>query len=222
MMNNIKLLYNVFKTMKDKDVFKGALNVEVIKNGEKALSLNKEFETNTLTGDAVVKLNTEANIDGNRVKSENSMEFNIRDSKHHKFHEMHHHIMHKHHGIGVDGNDDGCGHFGIKQGLGRITFILNILNNLKSEEKENGILLNLDLKDIIKEVKASKAEGCKEISESEKVHGHHEFIKKFFSEEYEEAYLNVWINKNNEVEKAVVFAKGIEDTNFNAVLNLLW
>lgn len=224
-MNNIKLLYNVFKTMKDKDAFKGALNVEAVKKGEKVLSLNKEFETNTATGEGKIKINTEANIDGNKVKSENTVEFNIKDCKLHKFHEMHHHGMKEHfHGMNTEGNEGESEHCGIKHGLNRITFMLNILSSIKSEEKENGLVLYLDLKDILKSIKTEKLEGCRRTCKEgmEKGHEHHAFMKELFSNEYEEAYLNVWVNRNSEVEKVVISAKSEEDTSFNAAMNLVW
>ena len=57
----------------------------------------------------------------------------MKDCKHHKFHHhMHHHGMGMHTGMC-------CEHGGIKAKLSKITFILNMLNNLKAEEKDGNI-----------------------------------------------------------------------------------
>lgn len=50
-MNKIKVLYDVFKTMKEKEVFKGSVKLEATKGDVKVLSFSNEFETDTKSGE---------------------------------------------------------------------------------------------------------------------------------------------------------------------------
>jgi len=51
-------------------------------------------------------------------------------------------------------------------------------------------------------------------------HKHHKFIKELLSSEYEDAVLNIIVNKNSEVEKIKITANG--ETNVNASVNFVW
>lgn len=213
-MNKIKLLYDVFKTMKEKEAFDVNIKVDAAKGEEKVLSLSKEFITNTTTGESKAKINSEFNCDGKKVKHESNTEFNMKDCKHHK---LNHHMGH--HGRGC------CGHGGIKAKLSKITFILNVLENLKAEEKDGISILSLNLKDIINEIK-DQHKGLAEhhknlhVKEMGDHHKHCEFIKALLCSENSNAELNIYINKNNEVEKIEVSAKG--ENSLNALVNFSW
>ena len=115
-MNKIKVLHDVFKTMKDKEIFKGNLKLEAAKGEVKILSVSNEFETNTKSGETKAKLNLDIDAEGKKVKHESNSEFNIKNCPHHKFHRGAH--MH-HHG-------HGNGHGGIKAGFSKITLELNL------------------------------------------------------------------------------------------------
>ena len=223
-MNKIKVLYDVFKTMKDKEIFKGNLKVEAAKGELKILSFSNEFETNTKSGETKAKLNVNSDVEGKKVKHESNSEFNIKNCPHHKFHKGIH--MH-HHG-------HGCGHGGIKSGLSKITLVLNLLNNIQVEEKEEKYIISLDLKEVLKEMKDLHKDFHKGIDE-EKIleyqkqmhdgmnkdfHKHHKFIKEILCCEQSDALLKIYANKNNEIEKVEISAKG--ENTINGTLDLVW
>ena len=107
-MNKIKVLYDVFKTMKEKEVFKGNVKLEAAKGDVKVLSFSNEFETNTKSGETKANINVDLDAEGKKVKHESNSEFNIKDCPHHGFHRG----MHKHkHGMNMHGMS---GHGGIK------------------------------------------------------------------------------------------------------------
>ena len=223
-MNKIKVLYDVFKTMKDKEIFKGNLKVEAAKGELKILSFSNEFETNTKSGETKAKLNVNSDVEGKKVKHESNSEFNIKNCPHHKFHKG----MHMHH------HGHGCGHGGIKSGLSKITLVLNLLNNIQVEEKEEKYIISLDLKEVLKEMKDLHKDFHKGIDE-EKIleyqkqmhdgmnkdfHKHHKFIKEILCCEQSDALLKIYANKNNEIEKVEISAKG--ENTINGTLDLVW
>ncbi len=212
-MNKIKVLYDVFKTMKEKESFNGNIKVDAVKAGTKVLSFSNEFSTNSTTGETKIKINSESDFDGKKAKHESTTEFNMKDCKHHKFH----HNMHMHH------HEMCCGHDGIKGKLSKITFMLNILNNIKTEEKGDRSILSLDLKEIISEIKNHHKDLDKNHQNSaehdmDKHPNHCACMKEFLCSTYSDAALNIYVNKNNEVEKIEIIANG--ENSFNALVNL--
>lgn len=220
-MNKIKVLYDVFKTMKEKEVFKGNIKLEAAKGDVKVLSFSNEFETNTKSGETKANINVDLDAEGKKVKHESNSEFNIKNCPHHGFHRgMHMHGVH--------------GHGGIKGGLSKITFVLNLLNNVQVEEKDEKNIISLELKEVFKEIKDMHKEFHEGIDE-EKImehikqmkegsnrdfHKHHEFIKKLLYSEDSDALLKIYANKNNEVEKIEISSKG--ENTVNGSLDLLW
>ena len=62
-MNKIKVLYDVVKTMKEKEVFKGNVKFEAAKGAVKVLSFSNEFETNIKSGETPdIKTGTTAQL----------------------------------------------------------------------------------------------------------------------------------------------------------------
>jgi hypothetical protein len=222
-MNNIKLLYDVFKTMKEKEVFNGTIKVDAVKGDAKVLSFSKEFSTNTVTGETKTKISSEFDCNGKKGTHESNIEFNMKDCKHGKF--LHHMHMHHH---GMHKSDMFCEHGGIKGKLSKVTFILNILNNLQADEKDGKSVLSLDLKEVIKEIKEIKElhknlakehqNSCEQNMDEH--HKHCAFIKEFLCSANDNATLTITINKNNEVEKIEIVAKG--ENNLNALVNFIW
>jgi hypothetical protein len=223
-MNKIKVLHDVFKTMKDKEVFKGSLKLEATKGEEKILSFSNEFETNTKSGETKAKLNVDLDAEGKKVKHESNSEFNIKSCPHHKFHRG----MHMHH------HGHGHGHCGIKAGLSKITFVLNLLNNIQVEEKEEQSIISLELKEVLKEIKEMHKDFHKGIDEEKileyhkqmhdgvdkEFHKHHKFIKEMLCSEQSDAVLKIYSNKNNEIEKVEISSKG--ENIINGTLDLTW
>lgn len=217
-MNKIKVLYDVFKTLKGKEIFNGEVKVEAVKEDTKIISFANEFSRNNITGETKVKINSELDIDGNKAKCNSNAEFTMKECHKHGFHGMHH--------MG--------GHEGVKNKLNKITFMLSILNNLNAEEKDDKAILTIDLKDILKEIKTMKAEAHKDLSDEEfnefhkkfherkhdEHHKYHKFIKELLSSEYDSATLNIIANKNNEVERIEITANG--ETNVDASVSFVW
>jgi hypothetical protein len=209
-MNKIKVLYDVVKTMKSKEEINGIINMEVAKGETKLISFTNEFVRNTQSGNIKAKICKEINIDGNKVKQETNTELNSNDCPHHKFH----------HGRPMHGHGHGHGNK-----LSKALFMLNALNNLKAEEKEDKTILSLDLKEIIKEGKELRSEFAKDHQGCEGrnafgPHKHPEFMKQLFSTEYKDAVLDIIVNKNSEVEKIALYANG--ENIINGSLNFIW
>lgn len=227
-MNKIKVLHDVFKTMKEKEVFKGNIKLEATKGDVKVLSFSNEFETNTKSGETKANINVDLDGEGKKVKHESNSEFNIKDCPHHGFYRGMH--MH-HHGMNMEGMG---GHGGIKGGLSKVTFILNLLNNVEVEEKDEKSIISLELKEVFKEIKDMHKE-CHKGMDEEKImenirqmkegndrgfHKHHEFIKKLLCSKDSDAILKIYANKNNEVEKIELSSKG--ENTVNGSLDLVW
>ena len=203
-MNKIKVLYDVIKTMKKKELINGMANLEVINGETKVVSLSNEFTKNNASGEIKAKISHEINMDGNKVKQETNIEFNIKEHPFHKFHQA---------------------HMGHGKKLSKVLLMLNALNNLRAEEKDDKTVLSLDLKEILKEVKELRTEYQMTSQECEAKHGdghhkHPEFIKKIFAAEYEEAVLNITVSKASEIEKIEVSANG--ENIVNGSVNFIW
>jgi hypothetical protein len=229
-MNKIKVLYDVFKTMKEKEVFKGNVKFEAAKGEVKVLSFSNEFETNTKSGETKANINVDLDAEGKKVKHESNSEFNIKDCPHHEFHRGMH--MHNHNqGMNMHGMR---GHGGIKGGLSKAAFILNLLNNVEVEEKDEKAIISLELKEVFKEIKDMHKE-CHKGMDEQKImehikqmkegnhsgfHKHHKFIKELLCSEDSNPVLKIYANKNNEVEKVEISSEG--ENTVNGSLDLVW
>lgn len=204
-MNKIKILYDVVKVMKEKEIVKGIANLEVVKSEIKVVSLTNEFSRDTVSGDIKAKISKEINLEGNKVKQETNIESNVKEHPIHKFHPR--------------------AHMGHGNKFQKILFALNALNNLKAEEKEDKTILSIDLKEVLKEGKELRAKfqennGGLEGKQGFGPHKHPEFIKKFFSAEYKDAVLIVVVNKASEIERIDVLANG--DNIISGSVNFIW
>lgn len=224
-MSKLKLMYDVINTMKDKEAISGALKVEGIKDQTKIANFTNEFEKNLATGETKVKLSTELDYDGKKVKHESQTEFTMQGCHrrgHHGFMNHMHHMNHHHQGnhCGEQFDAQECG--GIKAKLTKLAFVLNILNQIKLEEKEDkSVLLSLSLNEFPDEMKKAFRERMSQRTMSEH-HQHHGFMKEFFTLQEAKVELNVWISKNREVEKITLTVDGkqLNELNENHDLNL--
>jgi len=208
-MNKIKVLYDVFKTMKDKEAFNGEFKVEAIIKDKKVFDLSNEFSTNNKTGNVKTKVSTEVDYENKKFKHEGTTEFTMKDHKHHH---------HGRPGMWVQGGN-------LKDKLSHATFVLGILNKIKVEEDGDKTLLSLDLKEIINEVKEIRPDF------QDKVCKHHDpLVKEFMEMDATEGDLKVWINKSNELEKIEILANGnknitaeeVAKESFKLLLDLTW
>lgn len=227
-MNKIKLLYDVVKTMKGKDIFEGTLKAEAVKDDAKILSFDNTFQKNTVTGQLKAKIITDVNCDGNKMKMENDIDINTKDC--HKPHEfmkrMHSHHSHAPHCCG-----------GIKGGLGKLSFVLGIFSSIKLEENQDkSAVLSLESADIPEDLKAAIHEHIKnhkhehaQSEEFQNCHKHHQmFMKEFCCAENINFRLRIFISKDSEVKEIILAVTGekTDENNvkhnikFDATLNL--
>jgi hypothetical protein len=66
-LNKIKLMYDVAKAMKEKQIFIGSLEVDAKKDQTGFFALKNEFEKNLVSGQVKVKINTALNHEGEQV-----------------------------------------------------------------------------------------------------------------------------------------------------------
>lgn len=204
-MNKIKVLYDVVKLMRKKEVINGVMNLEVFNGEEKVVCISNEFTKNTISGELKAKISKEINMGENKVKQETDTELNFKD---HAFHKSHHEA-HMNHGNKVS----------------MILFMLNTLSNLTCEQKDDKIILSLDLIEVLKEGKNLRNEFQKndqevcEFKHKFDFQKHHEYIKKFLSADHKDAVLNVIVNKSNEIEKIELSANG--EIVINGTVNLI-
>lgn len=237
-MNKIKVLYEVFKIMRDSELIKGDLRVNGAKDGVSFFKLENEFEKNLKSGYTKAKINTEFNHEGKTFKHQSSSEFDMgkfpgEGYRHHGFgNHMHHPNCHGHKGFG-----------GPLNGLSKITFLFGVLNSLKLEETEGqGTLLTLrtadfpeEIKNLFKEKMEHKnfhgddgVNGMHEEFMGKEQHKHHELMKELHDIVDPNIELNVWINKDYEVEKILAEVcgketeeKGSKEMNVRAELSLV-
>ncbi|MDR3560702.1 MAG: hypothetical protein P4N59_04575 [Negativicutes bacterium] len=209
-MNKIKALYDVVKTMKNKETFNGTLMVQVHKDEAQLFSLRNEFEKSLLTGQTKAKINSELDYEGNTVKHESNTEFTRLRSgecRHHEF------IRHLH-----PGHANGCR--GLKGQLSRLAFALSILTALQTKELDGKTsVISLNATDLPEDTKALLRE---KINHAGACHGHHRhaFLKEFGEAADIDFVVELSINKNCEVEKIVATLVGTQKDEKNVAHDL--
>ncbi|BBB90869.1 MAG TPA: hypothetical protein PKA28_19715 [Methylomusa anaerophila] len=194
-MNKIKLLYDVVKTMKDKEVFNGAVKVEVQKDQTKIFFLQNEFEKNLVTGQTKAKISTDLDYEGKKVKHESNTEFTRQYPAESRRHEFMKHML-RHHAANSGG---------IKRKLNKLAFAFSILNSMQAEEQDDKtIIISLQARDLPEEMKALIREKISHADTTCHHHGDHVFMKEFCSMENHNFTFNMFINKNYEVEKIIM------------------
>lgn len=204
-MNKVKVLYDLFRTVKGKETFKGELKLSAEKDGNSVLDVTKHFHFDLSKGNGKVKLAAEIDCCGNKLKHDSSTEFSLKNCCGNQD------ILKK---ICESHKDKHC--CGIKGHINKITFFLSLLNKIDLVEKEDAAELTLDLKDLCKEAclegccdgKIDCSCGC-------------DCCKEFLNCDYDSAVLRVIVNKNNEIEKIEVDAKS-SNKKVNALLSLNW
>jgi hypothetical protein len=202
-MNKIKFIYDVVKTMKEKDIFKGTLKAEALKDERKILIFENVFERNNLTGQTKAKVHSEVDCEGKKIKTESTIEFEGKDC--HGGHGFMKHLhLHHHHGENSGG---------IKGGLNKLAFILGIFNNMKIEENEDqSVIVSLMMEDVPEEIRKA----IHEKMEHGKVHqdktqgktNHHLFMKEFHDIKNTDFKISIFLNKDREIQKITLNLKG--------------
>lgn len=208
-MNKIKVLYDVFKTVKGKEAFKGEFKLNAEKDGAAVLNLSKEFEVNILNGNGSFKLEAGLECCGNKVKHEGSTEFNFKD-----------YFGNNAAFMKICGCHEDTRRSGIKGYIDRITFLLGLLNKINLKESEDGAVLTLDLKDFCRE----ECPGCSRadvVEENSECCGEYNFLKEFLNCGYDESVLTVRVNSKSEIERIEAESKA-SDRRIKTLLNLIW
>lgn len=233
-MSKIKLLYDAVAAIKDKESCSGNLKVEGSRDGVKIFGLDNDFEKNMGEGRTKAKISLEIDCDGKKVKHESSTEFacpDAQDVKRHVFmrHMMFHHgRSHPNHSQMEGCHVSRCG--GFKAKLNRLALMLSVLNNLKVEEQEDkSTVLALDINEIPGELKKNIHEKLLQHKMGHE-HGQQCMFKEFSGMEILNGGVNIFINKNKEVEKIVLAVAGSQKDDSNqthqldlqAELRLAW
>ncbi len=218
-MNKLKVLYDAAKVMKSKDAFNGTLTVQVHKDEAQLFSLRNEFAKNLVTGQTKAKISTDLDYAGKTVKHESNTEFTLPhfgECGHHEFLKRLHHSR-------------AAGFGWLKDKLARLTFALSVLAALQIEEQEDKtVVISLNATDLPEDSKAllrekmSRAGACQ--------HHGHGFLKEFCLADDHDFVVNLFLNKNYEVEKIVITFVGtqkdeqntLHDLTAKAELSLVW
>jgi galactokinase/mevalonate kinase-like predicted kinase len=192
-MNKIKLLYDVVRTMRNKEALHGVLTAEAQKDKVSIFTIRNEFDKNLQTGRTKAKISTELDYEGKMVKHESNTEFTLPcsgEGKHCEF------MKHMHGDYSA-----GCG--GVKGILAKLAFALAILNALQAEEQESkSVVMTLNADDLAEDTKELL---CEKMSRASSCgHGGHGFIKEFCSVDKLDFLLKMFINKKSEVEKILI------------------
>lgn len=235
-MNKIKLMYDVAKAMKEKEVFIGSLEVEAKKDQNSCFTLKNEFEKNLVSGQVKVKINTALDCEGQQVKHESTSEFNLQNccgGKHHHRHLRRH--FHSHccteEADCCTGSDNCC--CGVKGKLAAFGYILRLIDKVNIDELENNAAsLSLTIDEMPEELMQhlhGRFQHCCSPAESpdqECCSG----MKDLMTIEKPVITLNMLLNADKAIEKIVVTASGtakdkddqVHEMSFNAELNLKW
>lgn len=221
-MSKLKLVYDVISILKEKEVIRGIFQAEAKKDQLQIVSFTNEFEKNLSSGETKVKISTELDCDGKKVKHESQTEFTMQDCcAGHRHHGFMKHMHHNHHNNCENNGDFKCG--GIKGKLTKLAFVLSIFNQIKVDEKEDkSVFLSLSLNDIPDDIKKAFQERCSQRKMSEH-HQHHGCIKEFCTLKDPKIEVKLWIKKTREIEKIVVTVDGnhVNELNENHDMSLL-
>ncbi|MDR3588757.1 MAG: hypothetical protein P4N41_03760 [Negativicutes bacterium] len=202
-MNKLKVMYDVVKTMKNKEAFNGTLTVQVHKDETRLFSLRNEFEKNLLTGQTKAKINSELDYEGNTAKHESNTEF-IRthpgECRHHEF------IRHMHHSAGCRG---------LKGRLSRLALGLSVLTAIQTREQEDKTtVISLSAADLPEETIALMREKINQAGACH--HPRHGFLKEFCEAASLDFVIEIFVNKASEAEKIVATLVGSTKDELNA------
>ena len=113
--------------------------------------------------------------------------------------------MHNHH--------HGAHAGGLKDCFGRVAAVLGILGSIKLDEKDDGsVILSLESADIPEDIRngihEKMKQGCEHHRHMDEYHQHHMFMKEFHDMESTEYAINVYINRDREIEKVAIGVSG--------------
>ncbi len=199
-MNKLKLLYDVVKTLRDKDVINGVATVEVKKDQAKIFYAKNQFQKNLVTMQTTANITSEIDYEGKKMKHQSTTEFTTNqclcNGMHYKL------FRHIHH------TGDKCG--GIKAKFTKLAFILSLLNSIKAEEEEDkSTLVTLEVTELPEDIKTIIRE---KMSQAESRHSQEEccFKREFCCIEKGKLSLAMSVDTNYEIDKIVVVFDGVQ------------
>jgi hypothetical protein len=207
-MNKIKALYDIAKTMSEKDLVSGTFRAELLKDQDTVFQMDNDFSRDKVSGTIKAKILTQANYEGKSFKHESCTEFTHPGDLHHHQHgcRPHPHFEHfHHHGAG--------GHGGLKGVWSGLALALDFLNKTNVEEQpDHTLLITFQADEIPKEL-LNKL--CQKL-EAEHGHEHsHEHLpaKESLKKELQalqnaNLQLVSRINPNNEIEHVEITLNG--------------
>jgi hypothetical protein len=205
-MNKIKAVYDVVKTMREKKSREGVLRVKVEKDGQQVSSFRNEF-LHSEEGKTKCKLQSEWNWNGNEGRHESTTEFS----------RTNHEGFHCHGGFRPFRHYEGFGHEHghhrrFKRKADGFLFFLKMLNELKVEEQGENLLFSLELNEEVKQMK-ERMQGNFETNRKFQGPPHHhplqrKLIKEIMLMDQPQVIVNIAVNKDKEVEKAIITIQG--------------
>jgi hypothetical protein len=195
-MNKLKLLYDVARTMRNKDKVVGVLTALVRKDQEELFSTRTEF-SKSATGEASAKVSCELNLDGSRVKRESLTEYTSAgdccDGR-----GLFGKLFRHHHGT-----KECCG---IKGFFTKISFALGILSSLQAEEQGNGgAVISLKVSDLPDELHKLLLE---KMNQKHTCHSHCCILTESDKLEALDGVIVLTVNKGREIETFTVNLDG--------------
>ena len=203
-MNKLKLLYDVVKKLRDKDVINGVATVDVQKDHAKIFYVKNQFQKNLMTMQTTATITSEVDYEGKKVKHQSTTEFTNQcpgTGMHHKL------FKHMHHA--------GCECGGIKAKLTKLAFVLGLLSNIKAEEQEDKtILVTLEISELPEDIK-TLIQG--KMSHAESYHNQDQccFMREFCCIEKGKFSFAMSVDKNYEIEKIVIAFDGVQNNDQN-------
>jgi hypothetical protein len=212
-MNKIKLMYDVVKTMKEKEVINGSLKVEGKKDQVSFVSFENKFQKNLVTGDVTAKISSQLDVKGKKIKHESNTEFTLENNQLGMCHHFGKH-MHEHHHHGAR-----CHSF--KDKLTALAYVLNLIDNMQVLEQQDKILATISLNEIPEELKKAIHEKM-EHSHAAEQHSFPIPMQRFLTMKETKIDLVVLISKTKEVEKVTITVEGIKKGELNEthIMNL--
>lgn len=231
-MNKIKLMYDVAKTMREKEVFTGSLAINGKRDQIDCFSFTNEFEKNTSTGQVKLKIKINMNCDGKQMKHESSSEFNIQNLRARMRHH-HHHMGHNFDFQSCCSDDPERCDSGFKTRMSGLMFILRVIDDMKVEELENNELaLSIKLDELPEGLANRMHSRFQHRMSPGNLQGHprHPVMKALCCLEKPQIMVNIKLNQDKAIEAINITADGkrkdesdnLHDVNIKADLMLKW
>jgi len=226
-LNKIKLMYDIAKSMKDKEVFTGTIQINAQKDQNEFFVCKNEFEKDLASGQVKLQIHTVLDMDGKQLKHDSSSEFNFQDGcdGRHRFHHRHFHHQ------GCQGDSYCC--IGWKEKWSGLAYLLKLLDDMEIKEQDNNTLaLSLHIDEIPEDLRKHMPYKFHHagINENNPGYRHHEWMETFKDMEKPELDLKMKINQDRAVENLLITARGkypdsqgeIYAMSFKVELNLKW